>query len=196
MGEAAKQVTIFGEEEDAHTKRVTRGGALYRPYLNEEMRRLWLRSIEHQLDAGPQIKLLGFKMLLLLVEWHQAELPFELTADPIVSSAHPASQPADDEHPFRDLSEEEMISIHEWMFHHWMRLLNDSRTGHETKVEILDWITAPLLPNDEVRKIPFSFQACAVCMGCDPEELRTRLVRDIAPKIAINFDGSPVGKTA
>jgi len=203
MAGNAIQLTVFGDEEEAHTKKTlkkgAKGGDLYRPYLESDRRRLWLRSIERKIDAGPQIRLLGFKMLLMLVEWHQAEMSFEQPELPQEGADRVEVQlPSvdDSDHPFRNLSDEDTASIHEWMFKHYMHLLNDNRTNYLTKMEVIDWISAPLFPAEEIAKYPFSFQACAVCMGVNPEELRSMLLRDIAPKITITFEKEPGRKYA
>ena len=66
-------------------------------------------------------------------------------------------------------TEEEIFHLHEEVLKRTIHVLDDKRTSVQTKQSIMEWIT-----QDEDK--PFSFKTCAIVSGCDPEELRERIL--------------------
>ena len=66
-------------------------------------------------------------------------------------------------------TEEEVYHLHEEVLKRTVHVLDDQRTSANTKQSIMEWIA---LDEDK----PFSFKTCAIVSGCDPEELRERIV--------------------
>lgn len=190
------QVNIFGGEEEATTHKS--GGTLHRPYLDDARKGLLMSLLDRRIDAGPDIRLIGVKLLKNMVEMEQQCMRFDEGRGEFVKADEPAlerkgKKVSEDEDEsdvsLNDLSEDQMVSMHERLFMHSMHLLRDARTKASTKIDVLDWVAAPLVEGPDIALTPFSFQACAICMGVDPESLREQILRTIAPKLDISFGG-------
>jgi len=138
---------------------------------------LLLKHVNRLIANGPQVSHIGLKILRLILG-DQQSLPFD--TDTVLRGNEIRKD--------REvISEEETASIHENILIQSLHLLQDGRTLPKTKLEIIDWIAAPILPANELRNDPFSFQACCLCAGVDTEEMRDQILINIVPKLNIDF---------
>jgi len=159
------------------------GGTSYVTTLRAERLKLLRRYYERKESDAPSIRLLGQRMLMTALGFHQESLVLDGDPVPEVIQDDVALAEAFD----NTFSETDVMALHEWTFHKAMHLLNDTRAKSKTKLEVLDWIAQPIRPAHEVASLPFSFQACAVCMGLDAESLRQQLLLDVMPNLDIRL---------
>lgn len=157
-------------------------GTSYVDQLHTERLRLLRRYYERKESDAPSIRLLGQRMLWTALAMRQESLV--LDDDRVLEVPQNSDQLLE---TFDKLSEHDVLKLHEMIFENAMHLLKDTRAKPKTKLDVLDWIAQPIRPAQEIASLPFSFQACAFCMGVDPETLRQMLLLDVMPKLDIRL---------
>jgi len=69
--------------------------------------------------------------------------------------------------------------MHEGVMEQSLNALSDSRYNEDHKEEIIQWVNSSFT----LEPRPFSFQACCVFMGVDPDEMQTSVNRFIDGKM-------------
>ena len=86
-------------------------------------------------------------------------------------------------------SENGLVAMLDGMLHSQLRQFLDSRLSPAARQELIDWIAAPLLPDRQAIKQPFSFQCCCYAAGVEPEEMQRLTLRRVAPDRFIELFG-------
>jgi len=163
LAKSAAQYALFNSDPAEVTDQAPTGG-------NDPVRMKLIRQhIDRAIARGPEIRQLGIRFLKTLL-MDQQDLPFDLPKE------------TDDGSPW-ELTDEQHVTMHERLLLYCLHLLNDSRTKAEKKIELLDWVAAPLLGAEELKNAAFSFQACCVCAGYNADSLRDHILYTIAPKL-------------
>ena len=85
-------------------------------------------------------------------------------------------------------SDEQLCALREGVLRAHLHLLKDERTTAELRAEIIEWIATPKRKVDDLRREPFSFQACCLAVGVDFEEMRERTLYLVAPDLIERLD--------
>jgi len=63
--------------------------------------------------------------------------------------------------------------MHEGVLKQSLNTLSDPRVSEDNKEELIEWLNRPFTSNP----MPFSFQACCLCMGVSPNNMRNSVNR-------------------
>lgn len=78
-------------------------------------------------------------------------------------------------------TESDIYAIHEYMLISSLESFNDSRLSEKRIRQIVSWIAEPLFRAADPE--PFSFAACCLCTGVDPEKMQDTLLTTIVPSL-------------
>lgn len=143
------------------------------------------------------------KLLDVPLLGHEAsDLDVQPEAEPVHESAQLSEAPGDVQSEDWVLDDHSVAKLHESVLTYSLRVLK-TRGNAQEKFEILQWIWSKDIycwvtrnidgANREVpiysRQLPFTFQACCVAYGCNPEALREKLGYILKPLLKeLNFE--------
>lgn len=88
----------------------------------------------------------------------------------------PADHPGLDDDTPTTWTTQDVIKLHDGMLQAMLHRLSDNRVSKAQQQEILHWLSEPLVRDEEALKRPFSYQACCLAAGVDPEDLRLMVI--------------------
>lgn len=106
-----------------------------------------------------------------------AELEASVLSQPSQAATCPST--TDSGWSLTNLNEEQFDKFVEGYFKGCLAPLLDGRAGPQQKRELLEWVSLPLVHHLGEQVIPFSFEACCLLLGGNPEELQEQVLDQV-----------------
>ena len=77
--------------------------------------------------------------------------------------------------PKSRFQKDDVYALHEGLLKESLSCLTNAKRSDERKEDVINWLIQPF----KVNPSPFSFQACCVLMGLDPDKFKSHVIKHI-----------------